>query len=59
MGIKLNDSTVEILKDSEFNRHLESISSMTTDDAWNREVVDKRTDAMLNIIWERVSKWVF
>lgn len=57
--IELNDSTVNILKDSEFNQHLESISSMTTDDAWNREVVDKRTDAMLNIIWERVSKWVF
>lgn len=57
--IELNDSTVNILKDSEFNQHLESISSMTTDDAWNREVVDKRTDAMLNIIGERVSKWVF
>lgn len=59
LGIELNDSTVEILKGSEFNRHLESISSMTSKDVWNKEVVDKRTDAILNIIWERVSKWVF
>lgn len=32
---------------------------MTPDDVWNKELVDKRTDVILNIIWERVSKWVF
>ena len=26
---------------------------------YNKELVDKRTDVILNIIWERVSKWVF
>jgi len=58
MGIELNDSTVEILQSSEFNRHLASISSMKANDVWNKELVDKRTDVMLDIIWERVSKWV-
>lgn len=59
MGIELNDSTVNVLKESEFNNHLASISSMTVKDAWTKDLVDKRTDAMLDIIWERVSQWVF
>lgn len=59
MGIELKDTTVNVLQESEFNSHLSSISSMTPDDVWNKELVDKRTDVILNIIWERVSKWVF
>lgn len=59
MGVELNDSTVNILKESEFNNHLASISSMTSDEVWNKRLVDKRTDVILDIIWARVSKWVF
>ena len=58
LGVTLNPTTIELLKESNFNEHLSSISSMSADDFWNKELVDKRTDVMLDIIWNRVSKWV-
>lgn len=57
--ITLNENTIELLKSCNFNEHLSPISSLTAKDCWNRDLVDKRTEAMLNIIWERVSKWIF
>lgn len=59
LGITLNSSTIELLKDSHFNEHLSSISLMTAEDAWNRDLVDRRSSRMLDIIWERISKWIF
>lgn len=59
LGITLNASTIELLKDSHFNAHLSSLSSMSADDSWSKEIVDKRTDVMLGIIWDRISKWIF
>ena len=60
LGITFNaDNTIRLLKDCNFNQHLSSISLMSSDDNWNKELVDKRTDVMLDIIWCRVSKWIF
>lgn len=59
LGISLNPSTIDLLKESHFNEHLSSISSMSVDDFWSRDLVDRRTDIMLDIIWNRVSKWIF
>lgn len=59
LEITLNASTLDLLKCSNFNEHLSSISSMTADDNWNKDIVDKRTDILLDIVWERVSKWIF
>ena len=53
------DTTIDLLKESHFNEHLSSISSMSVDDSWNKDLVDNRTDIMLDIIWNRVSKWIF
>ena len=59
LGITLNPATIELLKESHFNEHLSSISLMSADDVWDRNLVDRRTDAMLDIIWDRISKWIF
>lgn len=59
LGIILNASTIELLKNTHFNEHLSSVSSMSVDDSWNKDLVDKRTEVMLDIIWDRVSKWIF
>ena len=58
LGITLNESTLALLKGSHFNEHLSSISSMFADDNWNKDLVDKRTDVMLDIIWNKVSAWI-
>lgn len=59
LGITFNPVTIQLLKDCHFNQHLSSISSLTAEDSWNKELVDKRTDIMLDIIWKRISKWIF
>lgn len=59
LGITFNPVTIQLLKECHFNQHLSSISSLTAEDLWNKELVDKRTDVMLDIIWNRVSKWIF
>ena len=59
LGITFNADTINILKGCNFNQHLSSISSLTIKDCWNIVLVDKRTDVMLDIIWDRVSKWIF
>jgi hypothetical protein len=58
-GIELNDSTVALLQNSKFNSHLEAVSSMLYDDVWDKDLVDQRTEVMLDIIWDKVSKWIF
>lgn len=59
LGVTFNPETIKLLKGCNFNQHLSSISSMSSDDVWNKELVDKRTDIMLDIIWNRISKWIF
>lgn len=59
IGITLNQKTIKMLQSSQFNKHLSSISSLTTDDIWDCSLVNERTEIMLDIIWERVSKWIF
>ena len=59
LGITINRNTVVLLKDSTFNDHLSAISSMSVDDVWDKDLVDKRTDVMLDIIWDKVSPWIF
>lgn len=59
LGITFNADTINILKGCNFNQHLSSISSLTIEDCWDKVLVDKRTDVMLDIIWDRVSKWIF
>ena len=59
LEIELNTATINLLKSCNFNKHLASISSLTPDDTWNKDLVDRRSDVILNIIWSRASQWIF
>ena len=59
LDISLNTTTIELLKESHFNEHLSSISLLSADYVWDKDIVDRRTDVMLDIIWNRVSRWIF
>lgn len=58
LGIELNPNTIDLLQNSKYNEHLSSISSLAYEHEWNRELVEKRTDIILDIIWNRVSNWI-
>lgn len=50
LGIQLNSNTVDLLKSSQFSKHLEAISCIPYEIDWNRQIVEDRTEAMLDII---------
>ena len=58
IDVVFNSETIKLLQECKYNQHLSSISSLTASDSWNKEMVDRRNDNMLDIIWERVSKWI-
>lgn len=58
LGITLHSSSVDLLKGSHYNNHVSSISSMSLDDTWNLQLVEDRTERMLEIVWNRISNWI-
>lgn len=58
LDIVINPSTIELLQNCNYNDHLASISAMSIADSWNTDFVNKRTDKLLDIIWDRVSTWI-
>jgi uncharacterized protein with ParB-like and HNH nuclease domain len=59
LDIILNPNTIALLQQSQYNQHIESISALSKNDEWNKELVEKRTDRILDIVWERITKWIF
>ena len=59
LNVELNDSTINLLKQCNYNEHLQAISLLPTDFDWNYDFVNKRTECMLEIIWKRISPWIF
>jgi hypothetical protein len=59
LSISWNLDTQEMLMECEYNAHLKPLSVMNVTDKWDKDLVDKRTEKMLSIIWDRVSNWIF
>jgi hypothetical protein len=57
--IELNPNTISILQNSQFNQHVESVSILSENDSWNKELIEKRTDRIMDIVWNRISNWIF
>lgn len=58
-GIELTKDTLNLLKTCTYHEHLAPISQLTLDTVWNLELVQKRTERMLEIIWKKVSAVLF
>lgn len=57
-GIKLNVETQQLLIETGYNEHLLPICTLSVSDEWNKDLVEKRTLRMLDIVWERLSPWL-
>ena len=58
-GINLSKETVQLLQEANFNAHIKPIVRLGEEGNWNLEFINKRAERMLNILWERIEKWVF
>jgi hypothetical protein len=56
--IILEQNTIDLLKNCQYNNHIQSITMLNETDNWDKELVEKRTDRILKIVWEKISKWI-
>jgi hypothetical protein len=54
-GIVLASSTIALLQNVSYNAHISSIVAVTD---WDAALVEKRTQRILEIVWDRISGWV-
>lgn len=54
-GLHLTDHQRELILSSEFQPALASIVQR---DHWNLEIVNKRTDCLLDLVWDRLTPWL-
>ena len=58
-NIDLNDSAVKLLVASQYNQHLSSLASLPENHKWDKAFVEQRSECILNIVWDRVYRWIF
>jgi uncharacterized protein YhbP (UPF0306 family) len=54
-GINLSNTTIALLQGVNYNAHISSIVAVND---WNADLVEKRTERILEIVWDRISGWV-
>ena len=58
MGVTLNKSTIKLLQECNYSQHIKPISILEYHEAWNVDLVKKRTNAMLDIIYDKLISWL-
>lgn len=57
-GISLSSQIVEKLRKTSHNHHVKSIVNVGITGTWDKSLVDKRTERICDILWERMYKWL-
>lgn len=52
LGVELQDSTLKLLQDAKFNHHMKSIVTVGDEGDWTAELVEKRAERILDILWD-------
>ena len=58
-GIDLNEETLKILKNASFNEHMLPLVNVKDEFEWNTDFVNKRSERILSIAWDRFNSWLF
>jgi|GEM_PF-3180330 hypothetical protein len=57
-GINLNSSTIELLQKCNYQNHITPILEVGENSQWDAELVSKRADRILEIMWDKVITWL-
>lgn len=57
-GVTLNDSTIKLLTQASHAHHIKPIVEIGATGKWNSDFVNKRTERICNILWERMNGWL-
>lgn len=58
LGVTLSSVTVKLLTQCNYSHHILPISSLDFCDTWKADIVKKRTNFILDIIWDRMISWL-
>ncbi len=57
-GIVLNTSTIELMQNSSYHEHILPLLAIGENGKWDAELVSKRGEKILELVWENVIKWL-
>lgn len=58
LGVLLQPHTLDLLKNSTYSHHMESIIGVPTGGQWDRQLVEGRTKRICELSWNRVAPWL-
>jgi hypothetical protein len=57
-GITLEDSTIKLLERSDYHEHMNVLTSLDVNFVWDSKMVKKRTESILNDVYDKISAWL-
>jgi hypothetical protein len=57
-GLSLHSKTIELLKKVSTKHHILSIVELGIKNKWDKTVVEKRTERICDILWEKMNTWL-
>lgn len=57
-GVNLNPPTIKLLQSSSYNNHILPIVQLGIDGIWNKDIVEKRTQRICGIVWDKLYAWL-
>ena len=58
IGVELQSHTVDLLKNARFKHHITSIIGISSEGQWDLSLVEKRTERICSIMWDRLIEWL-
>jgi hypothetical protein len=59
IGVHLNQNTIEILRNSKYSDHMKPIVAVDGDNiSWDNKLVNKRSERICTIVWDRINLWL-
>ena len=58
LGITMNESTLELLTKCNYSHHIKPLSVMDYYDSWKADLVKEKTNALIDIIWNKLVSWL-
>lgn len=58
LGVELQTNTIKLLQNQSHKHHIVPIIQLGETGNWNREFVEKRTERICDILWERMYEWL-
>ena len=57
-GITLEDVTIKLLQSADYHEHMNVLTSLDVNFVWDSKIVTKRTESILNDVYDKISTWL-